>query len=250
MIVGTLGQVRGNGVIDANVSSNGLISPGTSPGALQITGNYVQNSDGKLLIELGGVSIFDQLIVTGDATLAGQLTVSLVDSFIPTAGQSFTFLTSGDVNDTFILEVLPSVPNLAFAVIYNAESVVLTVLPALPGDYNLNGTVDAADFVLWRNSTPGAPIAPYAGADGNGNGFIDAGDYNIWRARFGETIGSGAGATASTNAAVPEPTALALLLLTGAVALPRRPRRRVRIGSTDTTQRFGRSHEASRCCWR
>ena len=42
--------------------------------------------------------------------------------------------------------MLPSVPGFIFDVIYNPQSVVLTVAAAgVPGDYNGNGVVDAAD---------------------------------------------------------------------------------------------------------
>ena len=78
------------------------------------------------------------------------------------------------------------------------------------GDYNNDGTVDAADYTVWRNalnqSTPGHP------ADGNGDGTVDAADYDIWKANFATTPGAGAGS--STAAPIPEPpTAIPALLL-------------------------------------
>ncbi len=60
-------------------------------------------------------------------------------------------------------------------------------VPALPGDYNGNGVVDAADYTLYRG-TLGQSVMPFSGADGNGNGVIDTGDYNVWRANFGNTL--------------------------------------------------------------
>jgi hypothetical protein len=56
--------------------------------------------------------------------------------------------------------------------------------PAAFGDYNRNGLVEAADYVLWRK-TLGQSVVPYEGADGNGSGMIDESDYTVWRARFG-----------------------------------------------------------------
>jgi hypothetical protein len=81
--------------------------------------------------------------------------------------------------------------------------------PPMPtGDYNGNGTIDAADYVLWRD-TDGQNVAVGSGADGDGDGTIDAGDYDFWRARFGNAVpGSGFGAG---SIAVPEPTAAILL---------------------------------------
>ncbi|HEX4412653.1 MAG TPA: laminin B domain-containing protein [Lacipirellulaceae bacterium] len=71
---------------------------------------------------------------------------------------------------------------------------------ALPGDYNRNGVVDAADYVLWRDTLgqAGTNLA----ADGNGNGMVDAGDFDVWRSHFSRTAASG---TALDTATVPEP---------------------------------------------
>ena len=90
-----------------------------------------------------------------------------------------------------------------------------------PGDYNRNGTVDAADYVLWRK-TFGQSVAYGLGADGDGSGTIDDADLAVWRSHFGQTTGSGSGA--STNAAVPEPTTLFLLTLATARGCLRRRR--------------------------
>lgn len=67
--------------------------------------------------------------------------------------------------------------------------------PVLPGDYNLNGTVDAADYVRWRKTLGQMGIPPFSGADGNGDGNVTTTDYNVWTANFGEMLpGSGSGA--------------------------------------------------------
>jgi hypothetical protein len=61
--------------------------------------------------------------------------------------------------------------------------------PSLPGDYNENQVVDAADYVVWRK-TLGAQVSRYEGADGNGNNSIDADDFNVWWANFGRSSGA------------------------------------------------------------
>jgi hypothetical protein len=63
---------------------------------------------------------------------------------------------------------------------------------SLPGDYNMNGVVDAADYVVWRKN------------DGTPAG------YDTWRANFGRTSGSGASLAGAQS--VPEPTSLGLAL--------------------------------------
>jgi hypothetical protein len=73
----------------------------------------------------------------------------------------------------------------------------LTISPAgVPGDYNGNNIVDAADFVLWRN---GGPLQNEVDAPGT----VNAADYTAWRARFGNTSAVGSGLV--TIAPVPEP---------------------------------------------
>ena len=74
--------------------------------------------------------------------------------------------------------------------------------PALPGDYNRSGTVDAADFILWRNSQ-GMSLAPFNGADGDGNGTIDRNDYDLWKANFGRTLATATSAALSDQSASP-----------------------------------------------
>jgi hypothetical protein len=95
--------------------------------------------------------------------------------------------------------------------------------PTPSGDYNNNGVVDPADYVVWRDTLNQSAAPQGSGADGNANGTIDAGDYSYWRERFGNiVVGSGAGAVAP----VPEPAAV-VLLLTGLLLVRRSRARRV-----------------------
>jgi hypothetical protein len=65
--------------------------------------------------------------------------------------------------------------------------------PELPGDYNRDGSVDAADYVMWRK-TLSMTVPQYEGADGDGDTTIGNGDYSVWAESFGEsTSGSGGG---------------------------------------------------------
>jgi hypothetical protein len=55
-----------------------------SPGILTIVGDYTQTSGGVLVVEIGGLNPgtdFDQLNITGQATLDGTLTVNLINGF-------------------------------------------------------------------------------------------------------------------------------------------------------------------------
>jgi hypothetical protein len=57
----------------------------------------------------------------------------------------------------------------------------------LPGDYNGDLTVNAADYTVWRN-TLGTAVARYVGADGDGSRLIDPGDFQVWKDHYGETL--------------------------------------------------------------
>ena len=80
----------------------------------------------------------------------------------------------------------------------------VTTLPVVgvPGDFNNNGTVDAADYALWRKN---GPLQNEVDAPGT----VNAQDYTDWRARFGNPPGSG---SSLAMAAVPEPAALVLFM--------------------------------------
>jgi hypothetical protein len=80
------------------------------------------------------------------------------------------------------------------------------------GDYNSNGVVDAADYVVWRNGVAPLPNE----VTGVTTGSTTSEDYDAWRARFGNTAGSGS--SSFSAGAVPEPTT-AFLMLVGAAAL-------------------------------
>lgn len=78
------------------------------------------------------------------------------------------------------------------------------VVAGVPGDYNNNGKVDAADYVLWRK---GGPLQNEVDTPNT----VNAADYTEWRARFGNPPGSGAGV--GSGSAVPEPASGAMILL-------------------------------------
>jgi hypothetical protein len=89
--------------------------------------------------------------------------------------------------------------------------VAFTNAALIAGDYDGNGTVDAADYTVWRDSfgQGGNDLA----ADGDGSGWIDAADYEVWKQAFAG-LGSG---SAENSLAVPEPSGVTLALLAIAI---------------------------------
>ncbi|MEQ8848085.1 polysaccharide lyase family 1 protein [Botrimarina sp.] len=83
----------------------------------------------------------------------------------------------------------------------------------LPGDYNADGLVDAADYTVWRDRFGAADGALPNDADG---GPIGAAQRATWAAAYGETLQA-----RSASQAVPEPASAALLLCAAAALLRR-----------------------------
>ncbi len=143
------GNLTGNLLITANVSNQGgTVTPGASPGALTINGNYVQSPGGTLVVEIGGTtggSQYDQLIVNGNATLGGTLSVTLINGFVPTGGETFTVVqSSGAVSGTFASTNFPASPS--FTAAYLPASVQL--LASIPVPPPPAGAIESASQVL------------------------------------------------------------------------------------------------------
>lgn len=84
--------------------------------------------------------------------------------------------------------------------------------PVLPGDYNGDNIVDAADYTVWRdNLNTSANLV-----NDETPGFVADDDYFVWRDHFGESLSSG---SLATSAAVPEPGSVILLLVGATVAV-------------------------------
>ncbi|QDU90818.1 hypothetical protein Pla175_42310 [Pirellulimonas nuda] len=91
----------------------------------------------------------------------------------------------------------------------------------LPGDFNSDGFVNAADYTVWRDNL-NAPESVLPPGTGDNSGSVDPGDYTIWKNNFGSPAVSGLSAS---TAAVPEPATVGMLLLAcAAAAVARRVR--------------------------
>jgi hypothetical protein len=104
---------------------------------------------------------------------------------------------------------------------------VLLLRPRLPGDFNDDGIVDAADYTVWRDTlgqTGQDLAADFTGPGGTPDGVVDSLDYDFWVANFGATA-PGSGASSLTT--VPEPSSLVLITMAFfAVGFCRRSRTR------------------------
>jgi hypothetical protein len=215
------GYVKGVGTLD-NVNVTGTLAPGFSPATVTL-GSVAYA--GQLEIELGGTALgnFDRLehtIGAGAAQLGGSLTLSLINGFIPSLGDTFEFLTAaGGVNGTFAAETLPSLAGgLGWDVIYGANSVVLevTAAPSFTADFDDDGDVDLTDLGIWKGAFNLSQLG-----DADGDNDSDGNDFLLWQRQLGSVPPAVA---ASAN--VPEPSNAALAAAVGLflTALARRRR--------------------------
>ena len=68
--------------------------------------------------------------------------------------------------------------------------------PGVFGDYNNDGKVDAADYVVFRNAEGTSNVLP----NDSFGGVIGPNQYNQWKAHFGQSAGSGLGSEVGRRA--------------------------------------------------
>jgi hypothetical protein len=186
----------------------------------------------------------------GDVGIAGKLTVSM-SGFSPGSlmiGDSFEIISfSGSIGGVDLSDPLRPIvdlsvpplftelvmPNLmtlglpADAVLipeFTLSSVLLTIrslLGFIGPDFNGDGIVDFADLAIWKANKGIVSGATVLQGDANGDGAVNGLDYFIWFAQLGGPPMPGAGGAGS----VPEPTGVAMLAMTGMLALTCRRRR-------------------------
>jgi hypothetical protein len=215
----TEGTIAGNFKFVADrLTNEGDLAPGNSPGTIEITGDFEQTADGHLVMELAGTTpgtLHDQLLVAGQATLGGELRVELIDGFTPSAGDVFDLFDWGSAVGAFDSLSLPA---LGVNIVWDTASLytlgqLQVVAPGIPGDYNNDGKVDAADYVVFRKfegTTTTLANDPIGGTIGPAH-------FDQWRGNFGATIGAGTSSTFPTppsalDSIVPEPTSLAFAI--------------------------------------
>jgi FG-GAP-like repeat len=188
---------KGDGGFDPPVhhSANGTAHTGVA------TADF--NADGKLdaVVSNGDTGTVSLMLGNGDGTLryAGAFAT----------GTYATGVVVGDFNRDGRPDVAVSTSRNLSVLLNDGDWGQVNPNP-LPGDYNGNGTVDAADYVVWRK-TQGTTVTPSSGADGNGDGMVDQDDYGVWRSRFGQmasppAAGSGVSVAGEIEAQAAEAT--------------------------------------------
>ena len=263
-------NIEDGATVGVDLENNGRLEPGFGIGTATLGGSLTQTAAGVLGFEIAGPPDIAQdfVQVAGTASLAGDLEVSLVGDFIPSTGDIYPILTTGQLLSEFDSLTIntASVLDVAAELSYSGSEVLLEITdvsmfgdfnddlaltcadvdalvseianggmdalfdlngdamvdqedlglwlaeagnfnvggPYIPGDANLDGSVDGLDFIVW-NANKFTNTAAWCQADFNADGVSDGLDFIIWNThKF----------TASdANVAVPEPSAGLSILL-------------------------------------
>ena len=197
--------------------------PATGLQILEIGGNFTHESGASLEIDLLSPAVFDRLQVAGNATLEGSLDVSIDAEADVKAGDTFVIVeidgaASGAFDGLDEGAVLERRGDVNLVITYQGgDGNDVALFTTLAGDFNRDGVVDAADYLVWRENLGRAETA--IGSAGDGQNGVDAGDLTVWRSNYGRTAETASSTTTSTR--VPEPSSLvpcALLIATAQAA--------------------------------
>lgn len=209
----TGGEVDVDTVIgDVNFDSVTL-TPGDSPGLMEIEGSAVLNNT-ILEIEIGGtsaISEYDVLQISGSAIIDGTLDIQLYDlgqgTFAPEAGDQFSILTADEgLSGRFSSLTYDPLPKgLAWDITYNQDEIQLRVISLFDtADFDFDGDVDSKDLAQWERD-----FGSKGGVDTDADNDADGSDFLAWQRQY---TGSSRRASLATTA-VPEPAGLVLMLM-------------------------------------
>ncbi|MCA9062432.1 MAG: hypothetical protein KDA96_05220, partial [Planctomycetaceae bacterium] len=178
------GYIKGVGTLDL-VDITGTYSPGLSP-TTAFAGDVLYNSSSRTILEIGGLTSgsFDQINHSATATLGGTLEIQLINSFVPSIGNSFTLMTAAAVVGSFDSTDLPALPSSrGWQIEITSTQVIARVVLAPPAAPTISGP--------GASTTSQRPMITWNAVEG-------ADDYDIWIAN--QSTGVNPSLTASVSA--------------------------------------------------
>ena len=185
---------------------------------LYVDGDLLADSTAEISMEVAPLGVSDLLDIGGQLTLTDGFVLRVVFR----GGLTANDLVAGDSWDLFDFATATGeftlsdfiLPTLTGNLVWDTSRLLVdgtlaVALPGLAGDFNGDGIVDMADYVVWRNHLGAAESVLPTGSTTDGSGIVDTGEYLTWKQNFGAQLPT------STSAAsrVPEPSTAAALLL-------------------------------------
>ena len=215
-------------------SSDAGISIGTvtmNPSLINLSGQLKLGPGSVLVMTLNGTTRADgtggpgqySAINAASAQLGGLLELRFGEGFVPDYGQMLPFVTANTIDGTFnqINGVLLDGGDMAMAPVYDFQNNIgLNFIAALPGDANLDGTVNNEDLDLFYSNA--GSEGDWLSANFNGDRLVDLHDLDFILRNLGRTVSLATPSAAQSL--VPEPATLTMLVLGTMICLRRRQR--------------------------
>jgi hypothetical protein len=193
-----------------------------------VLGTFVFNQEDVVLVGTGLSLVFDAPVVPDGAWR--NYTIGLTETGLrrgsltgPAATQTDMQSVLADLQKIYIRGEfrgdVTDIGSLDNVILYYVPSCAPVPIPAsvgVPGDYNDDGVVNGADYLVWRMNVGTENIL----ANDPIGGTIGTNHYNMWREHFGDGVGSDT--LANEPAPVPEPVSFVNLLGSLSIVLHRR----------------------------
>ncbi len=228
------GKLSGNGTVVGKLmlgdggGTMATLSPGFSVGHLDVEGDYEQQSNGLLVIDVDDSTTFDTFDITGTADLGGTVEVIVTDESLLPPGTMIEVLTAGNLMGTEFDDVITmGASDIALAPVYSRMGMAL--LSFADGDMDGLGdgvtTADVAAFamaltdpIVYR-ATFGKSVTTLGDLDDDGD--LDVDDIDDFADAVGMSLAALNDFIRAYSTQVPEPTCLALGIAASLVAFSR-----------------------------
>jgi autotransporter-associated beta strand protein len=243
----TLTSNQGNHTITAGVQLTNTLNAAIHAGTFTIngviggTGGITKSGPGTLVLTAVNGYTGHTTVQAGTLRITNRFFADSANVLLATGGTlDLQFSGSPDTIRSLLIDNVPQVIGLWGAIgnsaatyhtsLITGSGVLQVVAGPVIGDYNNDGKVDSADYVVWRRKIGATTLT---NRDPNNTGAVGQADYVAWRAHFGQTAvnasGLGDNLASGNESAIPEPSTALFASFFAIIALSRRHRRPMRV---------------------
>jgi T5SS/PEP-CTERM-associated repeat protein len=178
--IGSGATLAGSGRLVAAVVNDAIVRPSR---VMSISGAYAQSAAGDLVCALGPDN--DRIVVTGPATIAGGVVLTLMTNYTPRVGDRFAIVQASSITGRFDRLTPPNAtrPELEWSLVREPGEMLVVVF--CRADFNRDGTVDVFDVLDFLSCFEAPADCPSgSNADFDRDGFVDSSDLEAFLAAF------------------------------------------------------------------